>query len=109
MQTTGYMQTVGQPISQFGGQDAAAPRPLGPIEALVSQIESRITGLFDVSQRSEQALNRLLNPRPAEVGKGAVETPSVPTIEGRMQGIVRMLDAVDAKFREQAERLDTAV
>ena len=107
-QTAAYQGATSALVYQAGQIDAPA-RPQGPIEGLVSQIESRISGLFDVSHRTEQAMNRLLNPRPAEVGKNSADTPAPQTIEGRMQSIVRMLDAVDARFRDQAERLDSAV
>ena len=79
------------------------------IESQLSQIESRISTLFDTNDRMKQAVSRLLNPRPEDASKNAPDVPQPHTVEGRLQNIVRRLDMVSTGFMETVSTLDTAI
>ena len=84
-----------------------APQPL--IDGKLSQIESRISGLFDQSAHINQAVNRLVNPAPEPVDGANANKVSSNTVETRMSIIVDQLDKLQNQFSHISERLDGAV
>jgi len=86
-----------------------APRPQTLLESKIGEIESRLKSLVEAERRIGAAINRLINPRPADVATGAESMPPPATIEGQLQNIVRQLDILVGELSGHAETLDSAI
>lgn len=88
----------------------ATPKEQSVIDNQLGQIESRLKGLSETSDRIGNAMQRLLNPRPMDAAvKGEGQPPSSATVEGRLQSVIRHIDALQASFNDHAQTLDQAI
>lgn len=79
------------------------------LDSQISQIESRLKSLYELSARIGAAVDRLANPRPASAQQDQAATPVGVTIEGKLQNINRTLDSLIGQFADHAESLDKAI
>lgn len=86
----------------------ATPKPQPIIDSKLAQIESRIGHLFETNSRIKQAVNRLTNPGPEEIGKEVGQHP-VNSVEARLAVIVDQLDALGMQADILVARMDGAV
>ncbi len=86
-----------------------APKPQSILEGQLSAIESRLKTLSELDARIGSAVGRLVNPRPADTGKGAESQPTPSTVEGQLQSISRTLDNLIVGFQDHADTLDAAI
>jgi len=93
---------------KFDGADAPT-RKERVLDSQLSQIEKRIGCLIDTNYRVAQAITRLLNPRPAEAEQKDQGAPTANTVEGRLNGILHMLEVVQSAADENASDLDSAI
>lgn len=81
------------------------------IQGLIEQINERISMITDRQDASQRAIERLINPRPANVASDKVGVPPrEPTsVEDHLNAILHRLDYVVRSASDQADQLNSAV
>ena len=96
----------------YAGQDArslptSAPKPIEKprLQQQLDQLEKVLSGCHECASRIENAADRLLNPKPQDVGKTA-ERPSPNSIEGRLAMMIEIAEGLGSRLIHAANQLD---
>ena len=83
-------------------------QPVGIIEGKLSQLSSLALSFGATLDRIAGARSRLLNPRPAEVGKDSQTRSEPSTVEGKLDEVIAALERHVAFLKTCADDFDSA-